>query len=191
MFVMGKKMIFRMPGFFGKSVQFKRDLETYWERLYRVSYSLSHDQQLAADLVQATVETALLNCHKIADTESLERWLFRVLVNKWRDHCRTRKFHTAIDDVSLAQQGSPETDIELKETVQRVHLAMSKLTEEHREILSLIAIEGFSYDQVASILELPVGTVMSRLCRSRKQLRKLLANSGTVIDSGLSIRRIK
>ena len=167
-----------MFGHYGKSRQFRQDLELFWERLFRVSYSLSHDTHLAADLVQSTIEAALVNKHNIPDSDSLERWLFKVLVNRWRDHCRTRKYHANVDDeINLAQLDTPETNNELKETIMRIHVAMSKLREEHREVLSLIAVEGFSYDQVANILDLPIGTVMSRLYRSRKHLREYLSDS--------------
>jgi len=177
---------------YGKSKQFKKDLEIFWDHLYRVAYSLSHDSHLAADLVQSAVEAALHNSHKIPDSDSLERWLFKVLVNKWRDYCRTRKYHSNIDEISFAQYDTPESDNELKETVKRVHIAMSRLKEEHREVLSLIAIEGFSYEQVANILDLPMGTVMSRLCRSRKHLRAYLSDAGSLKKQpGSNIRSIK
>lgn len=180
-----------MFSFFGKSARFRSDLESNWDRLFRVAFALSHDKQLAEDLVQTTVEAALINHRKIPDSESLERWLFKVLVNKWRDHCRTRKFHESIDDVDIVQRGNPELNNELRETVGRVYTIMRQLSEEHREVLSLISIENFSYEQVANILDLPVGTVMSRLSRSRKQLRKLLDTPEVNINSGAVIRRIK
>jgi len=180
-----------MLSFFGRSAQFRRELETNWNRLYRVVYALSHDQPLAEDLVQTTVEAALVNHRKIPDSESLERWLFKVLLNKWRDHCRTRKFHTPIDDVDIVQHGSLELNSEHRETVDRVYTAMRQLSEEHREGLSLISVDNFSYKQVAYILDLPVGTVMSRLSRSRQQLRKLLDAFVVNVNSGTAIRRIK
>lgn len=180
-----------MLSFFGKSAQFKRDLESNWDRLFRVAFALSHDKQLAEDLVQTTVEAALVNHRKIPDSESLERWLFKVLVNKWRDHCRTRKFHESIDEVDIVQRGNPESNNELRETIGRVYMAMRQLSEQHREVISLISVEDFSYEQVANILDLPVGTVMSRLSRSRKQLRKLLDAPDININSGAMIRGIK
>lgn len=182
-----------MFGHYSKSKKFKEDLENIWEHLYRVAYSLSHDPQIAADLVQSAIETALVNKHKILDSESLERWLFKVLVNRWRDLCRTQKYHNDIDDeINLTQHDTPETDNELKETIKRVHDAMSSLREEHREVLSLIAVEGFSYNQVANILDLPIGTVMSRLYRSRKHLRKYLSNSALLKKRSTSnVRSIK
>lgn len=182
-----------MFGHYGNSKQFRRDLELLWERLYRLSFSICHDRHLAADLVQSTVEAALRHKHKIPDLRVLEHWLFKVLVNKWRDHCRTRKSHTSIDDmVDLMQPGTPEAHHDQKEAVRRVYTAMSRLSEEHREVLALVAVEGFSYEQVAGILDLPVGTVMSRLSRSRKCLRVLLADTGLSIKkSGASIRIVK
>ncbi len=180
-----------MLSFFGKSAQFKRDLESNWNRLYRVAFALCHDQLLAEDLVQTTIEAALVNHQKIPDSDSLERWLFKVLVNKWRDYHRTKKYYIAIDEVDVVQQGNPEMDNELKETIQRVYAAMRQLSEEHREVLSLISVENFSYEQVAKILGLPIGTVMSRLSRSRMQLRRLLNESKERLNTSAVIRRIK
>ncbi|VAW67341.1 hypothetical protein MNBD_GAMMA08-2051 [hydrothermal vent metagenome] len=165
-----------MFNFYGRSAKFRKDLALFWERLYRVSYAYCRDPQVAADLVQGTLEAALNNKHKISDYEYLEKWLFRVLVNRWRDYCRTRKYHEDIGGLHLVQHETPESHSELEETVEQVLTAMGRLKEEHREVLSLIAIEGFSYSQVASILDLPMGTVMSRLCRSRQYLREYLAS---------------
>ncbi|HHJ34175.1 MAG TPA: RNA polymerase sigma factor [Gammaproteobacteria bacterium] len=182
-----------MFGHYNKSKQFRHDLEALWEHLYRLSYSLCHEEYLAADLVQSTIETALVNRHKIPDADSLKRWSFKVLVNKWRDHCRTHKYHSDVDDENnLSYPDTPESNSQLKEEVRRIHAAMSKLKEEHREVLSLIAIEGFSYGQVANILDLPIGTVMSRLYRSRKSLREYLSISETKKKrSSSNIRSIK
>ncbi len=181
-----------MFNFYGKSAKFRKDLELFWDRLYRVAFSYCRDHQVAADLVQGTVEAALNNKHRITDYEYLEKWLFKVLINRWRDYCRTRKHHEDIGNIHLIQHETPETNSELKETVKRVFVAMGKLKEEQREVLSLIAIEGFSYNQVASILDLPIGTVMSRLCRSRKYLREYLECSDK-LESKLesNIRSIK
>lgn len=165
----------------------------FWKHLYRVSYSLCHDTHLAADLVQGTIESALINRHKIPDSESLKRWLFKVLINQWRDYCRTRKYHVDInDEINLAQYDTPEINNEVKETISTVHSAMNKLKEEHREVLSLIAVEGFSYDQVANILNIPIGTVMSRLYRARKNLRAYLNDPELLKkQSKTNIRSIK
>jgi RNA polymerase sigma-70 factor (ECF subfamily) len=180
-----------MHKFFGKSQRFKLLLNKHWEQMYRVSFSWCHDPELSADLVQESIEAALINQYKITDAEHLKKWLFTVLVNKWRDHCRKYRHHSDIDDVVLAHENTPETEHQNNESIKHLYKAMSLISVEQREVLSLVALEGFSYEEVASILDIPAGTVMSRLCRARKQLRELLNDTDELTTSETHIRRIK
>ena len=180
-----------MNNFFGHSRQFRQLLDTHWDPMYRVCFSWSHDPELSADLVQESIEAALINQGKITDAAHLKKWLFTVLVNKWRDHCRKYRHHSDIDDVLLMHENTPEKAHQNNESIQQMYKAMSQISMEQREVLSLIALEGFSYDQVANILDIPAGTVMSRLCRARKQLRELLNKPDKLSTSESSIRRIK
>ncbi|VAW81293.1 hypothetical protein MNBD_GAMMA12-1501 [hydrothermal vent metagenome] len=167
-----------MPLLFGKSKKFKALLEEHWSKLYRVSYAWCHNPQLAADLVQDTIESALQHSGKITEAEHLTKWLFTVLMNKWRDNCRKQNKQVSLEpdkhEHLLVSDADPEHSQHLNETINHVYQAMSLLSIEHREILSLIALEGFSYEMVASIIDKPVGTVMSRLHRGRQLLRSHL-----------------
>ncbi len=163
---------------FGKSKKFNTLLEEHWDAMYRVSYAWCHNPHIAADLVQDTIESALQHSGKISEAEHLTKWLFTVLMNKWRDYCRQQNKQVTLEpdkhEHLLINDTDPEHSQHFNETINHVYQAMSLLSIEHREILSLIALEGFSYEMVASIVDTPIGTVMSRLHRGRKLLRNHL-----------------
>ena len=134
---------------------------------------------------------ALKNQHKISDPLHLQKWLYTVLVNKWRDHCRRYKNHINTDDVTLVDERTPESELHYVETVRYMYRAMNRLSIEQREVLSLVTLQGFSYEQVGNILDVPVGTVMSRLCRARRQLREYLNDSKLTNAPDGNLRRVK
>jgi RNA polymerase sigma-70 factor (ECF subfamily) len=178
-----------MPHFF-RSAQFRKQLEEKWQRLYRVAYSWCHDTQLAKDLVQESLSRAMKNSQQLKDPARLDGWLFKILVNCWRDCCRAKRDHSPIEDVNLADESTPES-IHARDTiVQQVRIGVKKLKSEHREIISLVDLEQLSYKEVAEILDIPVGTVMSRLCRARNQLREELEKFNHKSAAAV-VRRIK
>jgi RNA polymerase sigma-70 factor (ECF subfamily) len=157
-----------------KNLHLKQHLGERWPRLYRVAYSWCHDPQLSKDLVQETVMKALKNSHQLKDKNLLDTWLFRILVNCWRDFCRQKRDNVEVNEADLYHNDSPEEENHRMNVVNRVRKAVSELSREHREIVSLIDLEQMSYKDVADVLDLPIGTVMSRLCRARRQLKEVL-----------------
>jgi RNA polymerase sigma-70 factor (ECF subfamily) len=178
-----------MQPLFG-SAQFKKGLEERWQRLYRVAYSWCHDTQLAKDLVQESISRALKNSQQLRDPATLDGWLFKILVNCWRDCCRGKRNHLPIEDDSLADDMTPESIHGRETMIRHVRSAVKRLKSEYREIISLVDLEQMSYKEVAEILDIPMGTVMSRLCRARNQLRVELQG---VSETGAKavVRRIK
>ena len=173
-----------------KQLYLQQHLENHWPRLYRVAYSWCHDSQLSKDLVQDTVMKALKNSHQLRDSAALDTWLFRILVNCWRDFCRQRKDCVDIHEANLLHGNSPEVEHQRRREIDRVRQAVSELSNEHREIITLIDLEQMSYKNVAEVLEIPVGTVMSRLCRARRLLKEALEDlSGDTQKA--RIRRVK
>lgn len=143
-------------------------------RLYRVAFSWCHDAALAEDLVQDTLTRALERATQLREAERLEPWLFAILANRWRDHLRSLRPHEDIDTLEeLLPDGgdSPERADERGEIVDQVRAAIARLSLGQRQVLTLVDLEEFSYAEVSSILDIPIGTVMSRLCRARQQLR--------------------
>lgn len=159
---------------FGQTKKFKMLLQNEWQTLYRVAYSWTHDNALACDLVQETITRSLKHTNKFSTKEDTRIWLFKVLKNCWRDHLRKQKNQIDISDVELESNTNLEEEHHKNQIVQQVRSAFNNMTMEHREIISLVVMEGFSYEAVANILDIPTGTVMSRLSRARQSLRKHL-----------------
>ena len=170
-----------MTGLFGGSKRFRRHLEERWHDLYRLAYSWCHDGHLASDLVQETLVKALKSGAQLKKETSVDTWLFTILSNAWKDHCRKEKDTVDIDDVNLNSEENPEGDHSRSQLINRVRGAIGGLRSEQRQIITMVDLQGLTYAEVSQILEVPVGTVMSRLCRARQALRSKLRN----IESGL------
>lgn len=152
-------------------------LEQIRPRLYRLAYSWSHNAALADDLVQETLIKALKNVNQLRDPALLNSWLFSILANCSRDHFRQYKEMEDIEeleDYRYAQESTPEDEHFHAQIVLRVRGAVAKLPLGQRQVLTLVDLEELSYIEVASILDIPIGTVMSRLCRARLAMKTLL-----------------
>ena len=152
--------------------------------LRRFAYSLTGSMADADDLLQNTVER-LLTRDMPGDVD-LTKWAFRICRNVWIDECRARKVRREAaeqPDLSdgLVTNGEHQTTKEIEWN--RVESAMSRLPEDQRQIISLVAIQGMPYKMVAEILEVPKGTVMSRLARARAALSETLAPATLRTDS--------
>ena len=147
-------------------------------RLYRLAYAWCHDAGLADDLAQDTVAKALGRGEQLRDEAALEGWLFAILNNCWRDHLRTRREFLDVeelDEVVLSHDDSPEHLYSRRQATLRVRDAIAALPLAQRQVVTLVDIEECSYAQVAQVLGVPVGTVMSRLARARQALKNDLA----------------
>ncbi len=177
---------------FCKHRELRRLLGDRRERLYRMAFAWSHDPVLADDLVQETLEKALRRAAQLHDLATLDRWLFGILGNCFRDHLRSRRVHEALEENTLADPDTPERSHEQRHIVTQVRCAIARLPEGQRQVVTLVDLEGFSYAEVADILGIPIGTVMSRLCRARRQLSRELVDVGPrEAQDGPRLRRIK
>ncbi|WP_126454307.1 RNA polymerase sigma factor [Sulfuriflexus mobilis] len=158
----------------GRSTQFRTRLAGYWDDLYRVAYSWCHDPQLASDLAQETSLKAMRNAHSLKQDGAMKSWLFSIMHNCWCDMCRRRREFSELQEHHLVYEEDGEDDVYRRQITQKVHAAIEKLKPEQREIVSLVDLAAFSYQEVANILDIPLGTVMSRLSRARTQLREHL-----------------
>lgn len=185
----------KLISLFCRSQDFKQRLQESRQRLYRLAYSWCHDAALADDLAQETLEKALKKSGQLRDPAALETWLFSILTNCWRDHFRRSRDMLDIDDLPLEHEGTPEQDQQQHQVVSEVRAAIAALPLGQRQVVTLVDLEDCSYIEVANILGVPVGTVMSRLCRARRALKDSLLDSGLVSpesDTGNPrIRRIK
>ena len=168
------------------SPEFTSRLEAARPRLYRLAYSWCHNSALADDLVQEASYKALKKSRQLRDMALLEGWLFRILANCWHDHLRQRRDTEDIDaiedneEMPPANQLSPEETFGEKQLVARVRRAVERLPLGQRQVLTLIDLEEMSYSETAEILDIPVGTVMSRICRARLALKQQLLEHPTL-----------
>lgn len=167
----------------------RRQVRALRPLLYRLAWSWCHDAQLAEDLVQETLARGLERIHQLRDPEQLKPWLCRILSNLHKDALRARRECVDCDEVELAAEHTPETELRRTESIAQVRAAIARLSEDQRKVLTLIDLMEFSYADVAQILEVPVGTVMSRLNRARCRLKELLSAPSEPLRPAL--RRIK
>jgi RNA polymerase sigma-70 factor (ECF subfamily) len=118
----------------------------------------------------------LKSVHQLKDESVLEAWLFSILHNCWRDHFRRQHPQVDIEEImELPADGpTPEQHHADSELVRRVRRAVAALPLGQRQVITLIDLEELSYSAAAQALEIPIGTVMSRLSRARLALRELL-----------------
>ncbi|MBB1437769.1 RNA polymerase sigma factor [Shewanella sp. SG41-4] len=149
----------------------KAELTTLLPALRRFAYSLTGSMPDADDLVQNT----LLRILKSPPPEGvlLAKWAFKICRNQWIDDYRSQKVRTlatAKPELQAENFSDGEADMINDITLGEVNTAMNSLSSDQREVLSLIALQGLSYSEAADILEIPTGTIMSRLARARANM---------------------
>jgi len=142
-------------------------------RLRRFAYALTGSKADGDDLVQASCEKALRALHQWTDGTRLDSWMYRIMQNAWIDHKRTqsrRAVPVALDQITELVGRDGRDDMDSRLTLDKVRRAMTELPKDQGIVLALVTVEGLSYQETADVLELPIGTVMSRLARGRKRL---------------------
>ena len=139
-------------------------------RLRRFARSLSRNQHDADDLVQTAVERAWRHLDQFRPGANLVGWMFGIMKNAWLDDLRTRRRRgeVALPEDSGEHPAVPPLDIDAG--LWAVSEAMNKLPEEQRLAVALVLVEGMSYKEAAGLLEIPMGTLTSRLARGRMAL---------------------
>jgi|SaaInlV_200m_DNA_3_1039701.scaffolds.fasta_scaffold02005_8 RNA polymerase sigma-70 factor (ECF subfamily) len=159
---------------FSKSGTVRKRIVDSRERLFRVAYSWCHDRYQADDLCQETIITALEKVDQLRAEDALDAWMFRIMQNAYRKHFRKMKPQVDVESLEdhMEEEAPAERDIERAEEILQVRAGLAQLKESQRMIISLVDIEGVSYKEAADILEIPIGTVMSRLARARDALSR-------------------
>ncbi len=161
-------------------------------RLFRVALAWCGDRMVADDLVQETMAQALQKSHQLRDKGRLNAWMYSILNNCWKQHLRRYRPHEDLDEQQPGEDPGPDHCVGQMEIVTRVRNAVAELPVEQRRVLALVDLEGLAYCEVATILEIPIGTVMSRLHRARKTLIKLLdTQTGEAPGAAIPLRRVK
>jgi RNA polymerase sigma-70 factor (ECF subfamily) len=169
----------------GDLAAFEPLVERYRQRVYRLAYNVLRDQEEAWDVAQDAFIRAFQALPSFRGDSAFYTWLFRIVMNVARDRARqhaargrafgTERVDEADWDRALVDQGTPPdahaTQIEERERIDR---ALATLSEPHRAIIMLSDLEGLSYREIAEVLDIPMGTVMSRLHNARRRLRDAL-----------------
>jgi len=126
-------------------------------------------------VVNEALLRALRTKTELRDQNRLDGWLYKILSNCWYDYLRQKKPHENIDNIVLVDEQSPEQQLQQNELISQVRQGVALLAVGQRQVLTLVDLEGLSYQEVSEILEIPIGTVMSRLNRARKMLKQQLS----------------
>ena len=168
------------------------ELEKRRGLLYRLAYSWCHNAALADDLVQDTMVKALKNARQLKNTAAIKGWLSKILANCWYDHLRRTREMVDLDNLPYEETSSESDEHEQQDIVSRVRAMIATLPVRQRQVITLVDLAGFSYVEISDILDIPVGTVMSRISRARNVLRAKLADYDPRHDIlSAKIRRIK
>jgi RNA polymerase sigma-70 factor (ECF subfamily) len=163
-----------------QSSTFEDQLGSLLPRLRRFAHALSRDPADADDLTQATIERALRSKAQWEPGTRLDSWCYRIMRNLWIDTARAqsrRNLREAPEEEGLAVGEDPRPGIEAAVDLHRMMAAMERLPDEQREVVALILIEGFGYREVSEMLDLPIGTVSSRLVRGRTALLAMMGEA--------------
>lgn len=172
-----------------RTKRFERDALQYMNQLYAAAMRYTKNPEDAQDLVQDAYAKAYTSFHQFEPGTNLKAWLYRVLtttfINNYRkDQRRPQSSDSELEDWQLAEasshtsdQGKSTEDVVLENLPDSdIKNALAQIPEEFRMVVYYADVEGFSYKEIAEIVGVPTGTVMSRLHRGRKQLREKLTD---------------
>lgn len=155
----------------GTAENVQREIVALLPRLRRFARNLTRNPHDADDVVQIALERALTRISQWRSDTRLDGWMFKIVKNAWIDEIRSRKRR---DEVFLAEDASSVEAAATTEDALSIRAAMSRLPEEQRLAVSLVLVEGLSYREAADVLEVPIGTLTSRLARARQALQAAL-----------------
>ena len=154
------------------------------ERVYATIYHMTSNHEDAADLTQETFVKAFRALKSFKGDSGFFTWIYRIAVNKTINHLKQRKHRGQVslndldvnaendpDLVALVSDRTPRRDVSLRELQERLNMAMHRLSEEHRMVVTLHDIQGLKHEEIAGIMKCNVGTVRSRLFYARQQLQ--------------------
>jgi RNA polymerase sigma-70 factor (ECF subfamily) len=162
-----------------------RDLVQHIPRLRRYARALTGDRARADDLVQDTLERAMIKFHLWQPGSDLRAWMFTIMHNIFINQLRGQPAGVSAGLENEANQVAVRATQSDRLEIRDLDAALLRLPDEQREVLLLIGLEQLSYSETAAILNVPAGTVMSRLSRARERLRSLLNDE--IIQPGLKV----
>ncbi len=155
----------------GDEAAFRQLYGRFADRVYRYAYTILRGKHLAEEVAQETMIAVWKGASKFAGRSKVSTWIFGIARNQAYSLVRKEIRTERVPDVSLVQP-DPAPGIHRQERVAR---ALERLSDDHREVVFLTFYEGLSYGEIASILDIPRGTVKSRMFHAKKQLGEVLA----------------
>lgn len=159
----------------GKNALFEATMLPYLDSAYNFARWLTRNEHDAEDIVQEAFLKALRSFHTFTLGREPRAWLLAIVRNSCRTWYRRNRPHEALENYVDAQpvtgtSSDPETALMKAANAELIRLAMNQLPFEYREVLILRELEELSYKEIAEVVEIPMGTVMSRISRARKEL---------------------
>ena len=145
-------------------------------RLRRFARTITFNREDADDLVQIAVERALNRSTQWEAGTRLDSWIFRIMKNAWIDEVRSRMRRDAVFAPEEAGEHVGDDFAEAHQQRMAIQKAISLLSEDHRIVIGLVLVDGLPYKEAAEVLEVPMGTLTSRLARAREALQGLLSD---------------
>jgi RNA polymerase sigma-70 factor (ECF subfamily) len=171
------------------SEQVRLELVSLLPRLRRFGFALTGSMDDGDDLVQSALERALTRLDQFDPGTRLDSWMYRIMQNMWVDLKRSAQSRREISaepaDIEPLVVGDARREVEGRLFLAAVRRAVADLPAEQRSVLAVVCVEGLSYREAAQVLEIPIGTVMSRLSRARLAVGQAIgegATSGTKVQ---------
>ena len=159
----------------------QQDIAALLPRLRRFARSLVFNRDDADDLVQVAVERALVRSSQWEAGTRLDSWLFRIVKNAWIDEVRSRIRRDKLFAPEEAGEHVGDDFAQAQQQRMAIQKAISLLSEDHQAVVALVLVDGMAYQEAADVLEVPVGTLMSRLARARTALQAHLSDQARTV----------
>lgn len=166
--------------------EFESLVDTHYQPLYRFGYSLAKSPERASDLVQQTFVKWAEKGHQLKDRSKAKTWLFTTLYREFLGQARrSSKFPERNLEDAEYQLPADSADADRQLDAKRAVNLLSQLDDTFRAPLTLFFLQDHSYKEIAETLDIPIGTVMSRISRGKKQLRELMETSSETSSSNV------
>jgi RNA polymerase sigma-70 factor (ECF subfamily) len=157
---------------------FRAELAALLPRLRRFGRVITRNVADADDLVQVAVEKALTHAGQWRPGSRIDSWMFGIMKNAWIDEVRARRRRERVHAPEEAGATAGDSSAAARDIALSIGAAMEQLPEEQRMAIALVLVEGLSYKDAAAALDIPIGTLTSRLARGRETLQALLGDGG-------------
>jgi len=178
--------IYSMGGEISSEQAVRGAIQTHSKRVWRFGLALSGASDVADDLLQSTCLRALERHHQVTSHYRLDSWLMTICRSIWLNEVRARSVRKAqaLSVTPEAELVATGTDAEMNIFAADVFTQVMQLPEAQRETVMLVFVEGYSYREAAALLEVPIGTIMSRLSNARQKLKNVMQH-----DAADAVRR--